>query len=118
MDGPLAMPEADLSVALDGPNYSLVIGYSERPTYGFYNAGLTLVSSHSVEVLGAYAKQLKHVSFKIKCDDLEHTLTRDNVLQDEQWHEMMKVLLRAHEQLRQRLLDRVLDAVASGSDAK
>ena len=115
VDGPLAMEDADLVYAEDGPNYSLVIGYDAQPTYGFYNAGLTLVSSHSPDVLGDYAKQLQHVSFKIKCDDLEHTLTRDNVLQDEQWHKMMDVLLAAHQKLRDRLLERVLKAVASGA---
>lgn len=113
VDGPLAMDHADLVFEEEGPNYALVIGYAAEPTYGFYNAGLTLVSSHSSEVLGEYAGQLQHVSFKIKCDDLEHTLTRDNVLQDEHWHQMMKVLVAAHQQLRVRLLDRVIEAVAS-----
>ncbi|MEQ1507803.1 MAG: hypothetical protein ABMB14_36580, partial [Myxococcota bacterium] len=86
------------------PGLEVVIGFAEPPRYGFYNGGLTLLNTQSAQVLGSYAKQVGHTTFKVKFDRLEHTLTRDNVLHDQNWRHAMDGVVRAHAILRTRLL--------------
>lgn len=56
----------------------------QRPYFGFYNRGLTLKEGQE--------EYLPGVQFKIKSRYLEHTLTRDNVLEDENYDKAMKLL--------------------------
>ncbi len=91
---PLAL-EAPMSLASSEDGVELSIGFGSLPRYGFYNGGLTLLNTTNTDVLGHYAPRLAHYAFKLKCDALEHTLTRDNVLQDEHWERAMGVLVRA-----------------------
>ncbi len=85
----------------------VVVGYADEPAFGFYNGGLTLLRTRNPDALGRHAARLAHLAFKVKSDRLEHTLTRDNVLQDDNWQQAMGVLIEAADALRARLLERV-----------
>ena len=98
--------EDDLEVA---------IGYADPARFGFYNGGLTLLNTQNTDVLGDHADQLSHLSFRVKHDGLEHTLTRDNVLHDQNWERAMAGVLRARAGLRQKLVDRIAQAVEEGA---
>ncbi len=105
--------EADLLLRHEDQGVQIVVGYAPRARFGFYNGGLTLVQSEHDEVLGRFAPRSRHLSFKIKYDRLEHTLTRDNVLQDRNWTLAMETLLRANERLELQLLEALARAVAA-----
>ncbi len=108
--------EAEVSHSHQEGETRVVLGYGTLARYGYYNGGLTLLNTRSIDALGVYASTLGHLSFKVKNDRLEHTLTRDNVLQDEHWHQVMKVILQAHDALTPKLIARVEAAVANGED--
>lgn len=55
-----------------------------EPFCGFYNRGLTLLERTQKEYPG--------VAFKVSSRYLEHTLTRDNVIQDKHYHKAMALL--------------------------
>lgn len=111
---PLGLTEAMLSVRVEEPDFLLEVGYEARPRYGFYNGGLTLVSATRPDVLGHF-EHLQHLSFKVRSNTLEHTLTRDNVLQDEAWEMVMKRISEAAEVLRSKLYRR-LEATLIGPE--
>lgn len=112
---PLAV-EAELEVHLEEDGVEVLVGIGGRPSYGFYNGGLTLVHTRAPECLGDREGRLAHLALKVKYDRLEHTLTRDNVLRDVHWEKAMGVVARAAEQLRQDLLSRTAEAVARGEE--
>lgn len=112
IDRPLTL-DLPLEVRHTEPGLEVVIGFADPPRYGFYNGGLTLLNTQAADVLGTYARQLAHTTFKVKFDRLEHTLTRDNVLHDENWRHAMDGVLRAHGVLRRRLLEEVVRVAAS-----
>ena len=108
--------EAELFVTLDLDGVQVVIGLADQPHYGFYNGGLTLLSTQNSDALGEAAEELAHLAFKVKYDHLEHTLTRDNVLQDEHFHKAIGVLRRAAARLRAELVARAAEAIDGGQD--
>ena len=77
----------------------------EKPFLGFYNRGLTLYENHDSIIPG--------VAFKIRSRYVEHTLTRDNVIKDENYHKAMAVL---HEAVQKTLRPRLFAAAAAGED--
>ncbi|MCB9673301.1 MAG: ATP-binding protein [Alphaproteobacteria bacterium] len=91
-------------------------GEQSPPRFGFYNGGLTLLQTSTTEVLGPHADRLQHVSFKVKHDRLEHTLTRDNVLMDEHWARAMNAVVRSARGLRERLCERLVREVAADGE--
>ncbi len=112
ISGPLALDAAvQVTVAQDGIEALVGIGEDGPGPYGFYNGGLTLVSSDSPEVLGDAGEGLAHLSFKVRCDQLEHTLTRDNVLHDETFHRVLGAIHGA----RMRLVHAAVDALHAGA---
>ena len=113
VNSPLAV-DALLSATHSDRGMQAVAAYGEEPRYGFYNGGLTLLNTQNVDVLGKYGPRLRHLSFKVKSDGLEHTLTRDNVLQDSNWHFAMGVVLQAAAGLRKQLIIRTVRAVLEG----
>ena len=113
VDRDLAL-DLPLEIRHTEPGLEVVIGFSDPPRYGFYNGGLTLLNTQSAQVLGAYAPQLSHTTFKVKYDRLEHTLTRDNVLWDENWRFAMDGVIRAHGALRQRLIAEIEEISRQG----
>ena len=71
----------------------IVLAYNKRPIYGFYNRGLTLALSDIGEnVLDRWASRFEFIAFKIKSRYLEHTLSRDSVVRDEQYEKAMALL--------------------------
>ncbi|MCD4785792.1 MAG: ATP-binding protein [Candidatus Eremiobacteraeota bacterium] len=64
----------------------IVAGYcdDESPFFGFYNQGLTLMEGRR--------KFFNRVMFKLKSKYLEHTLTRDNIREDENYFKAMDIL--------------------------
>jgi hypothetical protein len=116
VNGPFALT-ADLRVEHRVDDVHVLVGYTPAPIYGFYNGGLTLVNTRNPEVLGEWADRLGHLSFKVRCDALEHTLTRDNVLRDAHWAAVMEAIEAAAVSLRQSLIQRVEQAVAQDQDA-
>jgi hypothetical protein len=66
----------------------IVLGFSAepRPFCGFYNRGLTLKEGEQDFQPG--------LQFKIKSRFLEHTLTRDNVLMDDNYRKAMAIIAR------------------------
>ncbi|AWV88134.1 histidine kinase/DNA gyrase B/HSP90-like ATPase [Bradymonas sediminis] len=71
----------------------IVCAYQRRPSYGFYNAGLTLAYSQIGEdLLGARAARFRHIGFKIKSRYLEHTLSRDTIMRDANYDKAMRLL--------------------------
>ena len=113
VNGPLGL-DGPLSASLSRDGVEAVVAYAVEPRYGFYNGGLTLVSTRNREVLGGYGPRLGHLSFKLKSDRLEHTLTRDNVLQDEHWSRAMRVLHACADKLREALVERIGEALERG----
>ena len=83
-----------------------------RTLVGFYNRGLTLVEG--AQLPGAGCAELAGLSLRVKSRYLEHTLTRDNVRQDEHY---LKVLSLAQDQLpalRAKLVDHLRALAARG----
>lgn len=74
----------------------------DPPFFGFYNQGLTLLEGRR--------EYFKGVAFKLRSRHLEHTLTRDNVREDESFSRAMAVV--AH-QVRHRLLPALFEALAA-----
>ncbi len=112
ISGPLALDAVvEVGIDVEGIEALVGVGRDGPGPYGFYNGGLTLVSSKAPEVLGAFP-QLAHLTFKVRCDQLEHTLTRDNVLQDETFRRVLQQVDRA----RSRLVEAAVEALAKGAD--
>lgn len=84
------------------------------PLCGFYNRGLTLIEAGEPPNPGSReAVFLAGLSVRVKSRYLEHTLTRDNVRQDENYAKAMKLLCAQVEgRLRERLLEH-LQALAA-----
>ena len=106
MSGPMRL-DAPLQVRHSVDGIDVAVGYADEPRYGFYNGGLTLLSTRNRDALGSHADRLGHLTFKLKSNQLEHTLTRDNVLQDAHWAAAMAALEAGAEALRAALLERL-----------
>lgn len=83
--------ESDLKVHIKENAGELVAGFSseKKPFFGFYNKGLTLVEGNK--------EYFPNVTFKVKSKYLEHTLTRDNIREEENYHKVMEMLKYAAE---------------------
>lgn len=77
----------------------------DKPFYGFYNRGLTLKEGRKVFVPG--------VEFKIKSRYLEHTITRDNVMEDDNYRKAMEIIKRLASKELPAKLRSELEAVAA-----
>ncbi|MGM0557942.1 MAG: ATP-binding protein [Myxococcota bacterium] len=87
----------------------IVAAYSFEPVYGFYNRGLTLaLTGVADDVLGTRAHRFYNIGFKIKSRYLEHTLSRETVMRDENYEKAMKLLEQAaNKRLLPSLLERI-----------
>jgi hypothetical protein len=83
--------DSPCSVEVRGPGTRAVIGMTSEalPEFGMYNHGLTLKQGREDLLPG--------LTFRIKSNYLEHTLTRDNVIVDKNYHKAMAILNRAAE---------------------
>ena len=106
--------DAPVTVTVEEPGFRAVLGPSGRDTspVAFHNRGLTLLESEEDLVPG--------VTFRVEAAALEHTLTRDNVLRDAQFREVVARLAAiAREQLQPRWLQALQVACTTGdSDAR
>lgn len=121
-------PRAErISRALDLPGCRLVeeerdegieilVGVGETPMYGYYNGGLTLARSGHRDLLGPYAARLGHLCFKVRADALDHTLTRDSVLHNDDWHRVMGRVIAVAERLSPRIVQAAEAACARDDD--
>jgi hypothetical protein len=90
----------------------MVMAYDDRPVYGFYNRGLTLAYTEIADKVfePSMARRFALVSVKIKSRYLEHTLARDSVMRDEQYHTAMNRLREvANAELLPMLISRIED---------
>ncbi len=80
--------DADCVIEHEEEGTRLLLGLSEDPhaLHGYYHGGLTLHEERS--------DALPHLSFKIDSRYLEHTLTRDNVIRDENYDKAMAIVAR------------------------
>ena len=105
--------EAPITVEVDEPGFRAVLGPSgaNRSRVAYHNRGLTL--------LEADEEVLPGVTFRVQAGQLEHTLTRDNVLRDAHYREVIQRLRAlARDLLRPAWLAALTDACASGDDDK
>ncbi len=87
----------------------IVLAYHNAPEYGFYNRGLTLAYTREGEdVLFERQRRYRHIAFKIKSRYLEHTLSRETVMRDDNYEKAMVLLDEAAaEPLLARLVERI-----------
>lgn len=81
---PFHLAGSSLRYEEEGTVIELAFSAEEKPFFGFYNRGLTLKEGQDALFPG--------VSFKAKSRYLEHTLTRDNVMMDENYAKLMKII--------------------------
>jgi hypothetical protein len=68
----------------------IVLAYSRTPVWGFYNKGLALAVVRGENDL--VPALLRHVTFRIKSRYLEHTLSRETVMRDENYDKAMALV--------------------------
>ncbi len=104
--------DGDCATAITHEGTEIVAAYSEDPIYGFYNRGLTLALTRAGdEVLGdERAARFGHITFKIKSRYLEHTLSRETVMRDDNYEKAMALLEEAADGP---LLDNLLEAIGT-----
>jgi hypothetical protein len=111
-DEPISQPmqlDAHCVVSHEEDGTKLLLGYvAEREALrGYYHGGLTLHEEHD--------DRLPHVAVKIDSRYLEHTLTRDNVIRDDNYAKAMQIVGRvAQTKLVEALLDTLAQWSASG----
>jgi hypothetical protein len=96
--------ESICRVDVDGALGRFNVGLTNQfpSPYGFYNSGLTLNEGQTEDMPG--------VAFKILSNHIEHTLTRDAVLKDDNYKKVMKKLV---EILSVQLFDRLCQQMQS-----
>jgi len=84
----------DCFTRVEHPGTEIVMTYTRRPVYGFYNRGLTLAWSEVGEQVFSVerARRFRSISMKIKSRYLEHTLSRETVMRDENYEKAMALL--------------------------
>ena len=83
----------DCMVTVEHPETELCVAFSSSPVYGFYNKGLALaVAGVPDDLLGQRADRYRHIACKLKSRYLEHTLSRETVMQDANYDKAMALL--------------------------
>ncbi len=71
----------------------IALAYSDEPTYGFFNNGLTLAETSDVEdAFGKRSDRFEHIAVRVKSRYLEHTLSRETVLKDQNYDKAMALI--------------------------
>jgi hypothetical protein len=105
---PLSL-DADCVITHEEEGTTVLLGFVEprEALRGYYHGGLTLYEEHD--------DRLPHVAFKIDSRYLEHTLTRDNVIRDDNYAKAMGIVGRlARTQLVEHLVDTLAQRTESG----
>lgn len=99
----------------DGTQF--VMAFTATPTYEFYNRGLTLAATTVADnVMSAdQAFAFRNVAFKVKSRYLEHTLSRDTVMRDDNYARVMLHLERGRRALTESLVAGIEKLVTKGS---
>lgn len=99
------------------PGTEFVMAFNEYPSFEFFNRGLTIASSQVAEnvMVPALAERFRFISFKVKSRYLEHTLSRDTVLRDENYTKVMRFLVSATETMYEALLQTLETLVEKAS---
>ena len=103
---PFELPDG-ASVVHREEGTEVLLGFSAdaEPFFGFYNRGLTLKEGKKQFFPG--------VQLKVKSRYLGHTLTRDNVMEDENYRKLMEIVTRlVHGELRRKLQAELTDIAA------
>ena len=76
------------------PGTEFVIAFQDVPEYEFFNRGLTLATTTIAEsvMVESRVQRYRHIGFKVKSRYLEHTLSRDTVLRDDNYQTVMDYL--------------------------
>ena len=71
------------------------VAFAKEPEWGFYNRGLTLLQTNIYDnaLPAGHRKELGNVAVRIKSRYLEHTLTRETVLRDENYEKAIERVL-------------------------
>jgi hypothetical protein len=104
--------DTDIKVRLEQDGVEVIVGYLEDASHSFFNGGITLVRTTATGTIDYPGPPLHHLSFKVKYRMLEHTLTRDNVIQDAAWAKTLEVVQEASRLLPSMLVDHVEQRVA------
>ncbi len=84
----------DRPARVEVPGTEIVLAYTSTPMYGFYNRGLTLaLTGVGDQVFNEYrSARYRQIAVKIKSRYLEHTLSRETVIRDENYEKAMNLL--------------------------
>lgn len=79
---------------IEAPGTEIVLAYADRPHYAFFNRGLALASTDVAgQVLDERrALRYRRISFKISSRYIEHTLSRESVMRDENYDRVIALL--------------------------
>ena len=93
----------------------VVLAYSRTPVWGFYNKGLALAVVRGANDL--VPPHLTHIAFRIQSRYLEHTLSRETVMRDENYERVMDmVTAAAHGALRGALIEAIAGLVRGAAE--
>jgi hypothetical protein len=111
---PISRPlsiDADCVIEHEEEGTKVLLGFvpQREALRGYYHGGLTLHEEHD--------DRLPHVAFKIDSRYLEHTLTRDNVIRDDNYTKAMNIVGRlAQTRLVEQLVDTLAEWTTQGRD--
>lgn len=97
------------------PGTLVCVAFSSEPEWGFYNRGLTLLQTgvYDEAFPPEYRDELGIVALKLKSRFLEHTLTRETVLRDENYEKALdRVLAVVRGDLREQVIACMEDLAA------
>jgi hypothetical protein len=79
---------------VEHPGTEIVLAYNHRPIYGLYNRGLALALTDIGRSVfdETRAARYRHVALKLSSRYLEHTLSRESVMRDENYDRAMQLL--------------------------
>lgn len=107
--------DAPITVTYEDDFSHIHIGHQRggETLHGFFNSGLTLVQADQTH--GSAIAELLGLSFKVSSRYLEHTLTRDDVIKDEQFGRVVARLLElARKDLRAKVFTELDGLVRAG----
>jgi histidine kinase/DNA gyrase B/HSP90-like ATPase len=109
--------DGDCPVVVEGAETTIALAYTTTPEYAFYNRGLALyVSRAATDVLEQRAPRYARIGVKVKSRWLEHTLSRETVIHDENLERALVLLDAAADgALRSALLARLGELAASAT---
>jgi hypothetical protein len=99
--------EADCVITHEEEGTTLLLGYVEQREglRGYYHSGLTLHEERD--------DRLPHIAFKLDSRYLEHTLTRDNVIRDDNYAKAMNIVGRL---ARTRLVEQLVETLGQWTE--